>query len=251
MTAPAAGAAGADEPLQRGRAEVREQPLLGGPLVEGGGGQRRQRRLHPLRRRHALRQQQFRGREPVKLGGEGVAARVQLRAGELAGGDVHVGEPRGTVPWGQRGQVVVGAPLQQVVLHQRPRADDPNHLPVDELLPLARLFHLLADRDLVPFRDQLRQIRVERVVRDAREGDPLVLAYRARGEDNVELAGDGLGVLVERLVEVAQAEEEDGVRVATLYVEVLPPEGRGHVRGVLRRAEERYRGVLYSDAAEP
>src|SRR3989304_6788771 len=61
-------------------------------------------------------------------------------------------------------------------------------------------------------------------------------AGRPRREDDVQLAGDCLGVFIERLEEVAQAEEEDGVRVATLYVEILSPQGRGHVRGVLRGA---------------
>jgi hypothetical protein len=62
-------------------------------------------------------------------------------------------------------------------------------------------------------------------VGNARQGYPLSLADGARGEDDLQLAGDELGVLVEGLVEVAQAEEDDGLGEAALYLQVLTGAG--------------------------
>jgi hypothetical protein len=50
-------------------------------------------------------------------------------------------------------------------------------------------------------------------MRDAGHGDALALGDRAAGQDQVQLAGCDLGVLIERLVEVAQPEKDDRVGV--------------------------------------
>jgi hypothetical protein len=64
------------------------------------------------------------------------------------------------------------------------------------------------------------------VVRDAGQRHPLALAHRLGRQRDLQLAGDKLRVVVEGLEEVAQAEEDDGVRVTPLDVEVLPSDRR-------------------------
>ncbi len=129
-------------------------------------------------------------------------------------------------------QVVIGPAVQQVLLDQGTGGDHPHDLSVHQLLALTGLLHLLADGHLVPLGDEPGQVGVQGVMGDAGQGDALALAHRPRGKGDLQLARDQLSVLVERLVEVAQAEEEDGVRVAALDLQVLTAQGRiGHGRG--------------------
>ena len=55
--------------------------------------------------------------------------------------------------------------------------------------------------------------------------------HRLRGEHDVQLACEQARVVVERLVEIADAEEEDGIGVSALDVEILLAEwgGRRHL----------------------
>ena len=63
---------------------------------------------------------------------------------------------------------MVGAGLlEQAVLGQRARGDDAHDLAVDDSLGLARVLHLLADRDPTAALDQTLQVGVERADRDA------------------------------------------------------------------------------------
>jgi len=63
------------------------------------------------------------------------------------------------------------------------------------------------------------------VVWDAGERDGVVAAFVSAGEGQAQDAGAGLGVFVEGLVEVAHAEEEDGVGVLLLEMVELPHGG--------------------------
>ena len=76
---------------------------------------------------------------------------------------------------------------------------------------------------------QLAEVAPRRVVRDAAHGDRIFLPLVARGERQVEDARRVDRVVVEHLVEVAEPEEHDGVRVPRLDVEVLAHQrgGRG------------------------
>ena len=69
---------------------------------------------------------------------------------------------------------------------------------------------------------------VDAVVGHAGERDTHVLAHRLGGQRDLEFGGDETGVIVERLVEIAQPEEEDRVRIALLEVQVLQADRRGH-----------------------
>jgi hypothetical protein len=49
----------------------------------------------------------------------------------------------------------------------------------------------------------------------------LPLAHLPGGEHDLQFLGDQPGILIEGLVEIAQAEEDDGLRIASLYLEIL------------------------------
>jgi hypothetical protein len=63
-------------------------------------------------------------------------------------------------------------------------------------------------------------------VRNTRKRHALGLAHRAGRKSDLQLSRHSLGILIERLVEVTKAEEEDRVGVASLNLEVLAPERR-------------------------
>ncbi|MEA2586221.1 MAG: hypothetical protein QOF33_4306, partial [Thermomicrobiales bacterium] len=100
-------------------------------------------------------------------------------------------------------------------------SDDAGDLALDETAALGRLADLVADGDFVAGGDEAGDVAFDGVVGDAGEGDALALAHLAAGEDDVEDLGGDLGVALEGLVEVAEAEEEDRVWEPRLDLEVL------------------------------
>jgi hypothetical protein len=72
--------------------------------------------------------------------------------------------------------------------------------------------------------DEAGDVAVGGVVGDAGHRHPQPLAHLPAGQDDVEDAGGDPGVVVEGFVEVAEAEEEDGVGEAALDLEVLAAE---------------------------
>ena len=78
-------------------------------------------------------------------------------------------------------------------------------------LASARIFHLVADGDAVALLDEARDVAFGGVVGDAAHGDGRALFLVARGERDFELARGDDGVFEEQLVEIAQAEHQQGV----------------------------------------
>jgi hypothetical protein len=78
-------------------------------------------------------------------------------------------------------------------------------------------------------------VAVDAVVGHPCEGDAEVLADGLGREGDLQLARDELRVVVEGLVEVAEAEKEDGVGIALLELEVLPADGGRHAARSGRR----------------
>jgi hypothetical protein len=68
------------------------------------------------------------------------------------------------------------------------------------------------------------------VDRDARHRDVLTLVLAPFGQGDAQQAGGDLGVLEEQLVEIAHAEEDDGVRLLRLGRQILAHDG-GHALG--------------------
>ena len=108
--------------------------------------------------------------------------------------------------------------------------DDADDVPLHQALGQGGVLHLLADGDLVALGDKAGDVAVAGVVGDAAHRDLvlLVLAPVAGGEGQVQLPAGQLGILVEHLVEVAQAEKEDGILILLLDLLIL-----AHHRGEL------------------
>ena len=85
---------------------------------------------------------------------------------------------------------------------------------------------MLAEGDLVAHAEELLQIDLGGVVGHA--AHRLLLLAVAGGEGELKEAGDEDGVVVEELVEVADAAEHEAVRVLLLGGEVLAHDGGLH-----------------------
>ncbi len=86
---------------------------------------------------------------------------------------------------------------------------------------------MLQNSHFVTGSDQLGEIILDGVVRDSGHGDAVARSHVPAGEDNVADRGDDLGIVVKGLVEIAEAEHNDGVGQLFFDAEVLLAE-RGH-----------------------
>ena len=179
------------------------------------------------------------GGEPPDFEVEAVGG--ELGGGELAGAHVEVGQAGRVALDQRRGEEVVALAVEQVLLDERPRSHHPHHVPFDQAF--ARFGGLLADGDLVAGVDQTPQVVVEGVVGNPRHGVALPLAHLPRGEGDAEGRRGGAGVVLEGLVEVPEAEEQDDVGETPLYLKILAPERRvGHNGGIVAHAPARRQG---------
>ena len=117
-------------------------------------------------------------------------------------------------------KVVVRLPLQQPRLNHSARGYNTNNVPLHQPLCFG-LAELLADGDLMSLVYQPRQIVIQGMTRDPRHRDALPLAHLPGGQHDLQLPGGDPGILVEGLVEVAEAEEDDRFRILPLYPKVL------------------------------
>ena len=155
---------------------------------------------------------------------------------ELAGADIGVRQARAgqcqtcqVLVHHQRRDVIIALLRQQPRLHQRTGRDDAAHDARDELLALGRLIaDLLGDGDLVAGVDQLGNVAIDRVIRHTRQRHALVRPDGPRGQDDIADRRDDPGVIVERLVEITQAEKQDDVRVLLLDRQVLAAHRSSH-----------------------
>ena len=243
--------------LQRGGAEVLEQGVarvfqiepeartLGEerPSVPGGDHRQRGRRL----RRQDL---------PRAESGHDLGALVEavvppeLGGAEVAGREIHPGGAQGSLC---RGPVVAGGHQVGAFRSFEVRGVEvggggrhPGDAAAHRAAALPRRLHLFADGDPVAGPHQPTDVPLRRLVGNAghRDGDPVAVLL-ARGDRQVERRGRGPGVLVEHLVEVAHAEEQERVRGLALQFQVLP-HGRGDAGGLLRG-----RGPLPADGRLP
>ena len=243
------------EGLARGDGEVLAQGRLRDFAQKAVGLHRRDGRLDAVGRGGSLRQQQLGRAEPRQLSGERPHGDFASR--ELPGRDIGVGEadgrlrvlPRRCAVAGastrrrrEGDEIVVCALVEQVALDQGARRDDAHHFAVDEPLARRRVARLLADRDLVALLNQPRDVAIDGVIGDARERHAKAAAHRLGGERDLQLARGELRVVVERLVEVAHAKEDDRMRVATLDLEILASDGRHDGASRLTAADACVRG---------
>ena len=123
--------------------------------------------------------------------------------GELAGREVQKRETES----GNGRNVVVRRLVEESVLGHGAGRHDARHLAADQSLRKLRILHLVAERGGLARPDQLRQIRVQRMIRNA--AHRLVSAVRQRRPQN-RRRNDC--ILAEHFVEVAEAEHHDRAR---------------------------------------
>jgi hypothetical protein len=152
----------------------------------------------------------------------------------LAGGDIGEGQPEHPRDAVRGEEVVVRGPVEILGIGERARRDHPDDLAAHQLLALGGRLHLLAHRDLLALPNELADIGVGGVMRDARHGGVL-----ARGERDLQEARSQVRVLEEQLVEVAQPEQEQVVRVPALELPVLLHHGSEFAAAGVRHARRR------------
>ena len=154
----------------------------------------------------------------------GVGARAERGEG-LAGGNITDRAADPLLGEKERGIIVVGVLHQHGALHDGGGRNDADHVPVDKALCQRRVLHLLTDGDLVAVCDQAGDVALGGMEGNAAHRRALVLrlAAVAGRQREVELFGRDQGVLVEHLIEVAQAKEEQTVRVLLMDFQILLP----------------------------
>ena len=237
------GAGEVAEGVERGDAEPLFERALAAHGIEMGARDRRQRGARladdaaDIRiAREIVTDQHLAGLDACKLAGK--IAEADRRRDQLAGRDVDGGQRDrrlGAVLLGraeQRGEEIVRAGIEQRLLGERARRDEPHHVAADHrfrpaLLGLGRVLGLLAHGDAEALGDQPLEIVVGGMDRHAAHGNVLAEMLAALGERDAERArGDGR-IVEEQLVEVAHAVEQEAVGVGRLDLQVLRHHGRG------------------------
>jgi hypothetical protein len=141
----------------------------------------------------------------------------------LACGHVAEGGAPGAGRKEDGGQIIRHAVFQHGALDDRAGTDNPDDVPPHEALGQERILGLLADRHLVALGDQAGDVRLRAVIGHAAHGGLVLLRLAAipRRQGEIQFAGGDVRVLLEHLIEVAQAEKQQAVRVLFLDFPIL------------------------------
>ncbi len=137
---------------------------------------------------------------------------------KLAGREIGGRDSRLRSGHDERAEKVVSRMVEQIVREEGARSDRLDDLAANDALRVLRVLHLLADRDAVPLRHQLPKVPAHRLRGHARERHIRRTAIVARCEREPEHARCDLGVLIERLVELAEPVEQDRAGIARLHL---------------------------------
>ncbi len=149
---------------------------------------------------------------------------VELGGGKLTGGDVDIGNASLLLLLNNRAKVVVALSGEQSRLDQGAGGDHTHHLARENSFDRL-VTDLLADGDMVALLDQAGEVVFGGVMGNAGHGNAGALGDGAGGEEEIQLTGSGFGILVEGLVKIAEAKEEDGVGILALDLEILFADG--------------------------
>ena len=147
-------------------------------------------------------------------------------------------------------QVVVDLVGEQRRIGERAGRDHAHDLAFDWALGGGRVPDLLADGDRFPQLDQLGEVLLGGVERNARHADRVPVGAAARGERDVEQAGGFLGVFKEELVEIAHAIEDKRVRMPRFEPQVLLHHRGVLVEGAVFRVDLQSRSGVFSHAVQ-
>ncbi len=171
------------------------------------------------RRRRAVRDEQFGYVQPLQCGRH--LARRHFGQRELSRCQIEPGETRAMLARIERDEQAVALRVEQIGIGHGARRDDAQHFALDGTLARRGIADLLADRDRFAEPHQLREITVDRMVRDAGHRNRRACRLPPRGQRDVEEARGTLRVVVEQLVEIAHSVEQELVRMRRLCAKVL------------------------------
>src|SRR6266481_3573854 len=118
--------------------------------------------------------------------------------------------------FGDGREKTVFACVEERPVSSRTRREDAHDFAADQLLSWTRLLHLIANRDFESATNQPREVAFRGVVGDSTHGNGLPLFAVARSERDLQFARGGDRIFVKKFVEVAEAEEQQRVRIARL-----------------------------------
>ncbi len=180
------------------------------------------RRLEKLLR---TRKQSLAGMEKLQLVTKIVvgARPGKFRGLKFAGGEIDVSEADGRAGrmLGYGGEEIVFARVKDGDIGGGARGDDAHDFAADNFFARAGLLHLVADGDLESGADEFGDVAVGGVIRDAAHRNRLALFAIPRGQRDLQFARGEHGVFVEKFVEIAEAKEQQRMRVARFYRMVL------------------------------
>jgi hypothetical protein len=110
-------------------------------------------------------------------------------------------------------------------LDERARRDDARDVASHELVR-NRNFELIGERYDPSLRDEIGEILIECVIRNAGHRDALTAARFFRRKGDLQRGSDRRRVVAVRFVEISHARQQNGVRVTRLQPEVLFEERR-------------------------
>lgn len=118
------------------------------------------------------------------------------------------------------GQIVGDFGIEERVFGQRARSHDPRDFAFDEPLGLLRIFDLLADCRPVTGPNQLLQVAIECVIREARHRDRIGRALVPAGQSQPQHPRSNLGVLVEQLIKIAHPKQQQRPRILGFHLQI-------------------------------
>ena len=178
----------------------------------------------------AVGREQFGRTQALDFRLEGGAA-GDFHDAEAAGRQIQPGETETSMAAADAGQQIVAPLFEQRVIGDGARGHDAHHFALHGTLGLAGDATLLANGDRLAFAHQLCQVAVESHDRHTGHGNRRAGRGAALGQGDIQQLRGAAGVVVEHLVEIAHAIEQQHVGVLRLDAQVLLHHRRVFVRG--------------------
>ena len=140
-------------------------------------------------------------------------------------GQVQVGDAEAALLTGDRHQQSLVPLFQKRFIAERSRGDDAHHLAFHGAFGGGRIADLFGNRHRQARANEAGEIGFGGVIGHAGHGNVGAGGFAAGGEGNIEQLRGALGVLVEQLVEIAHAIEEQLVGVVALDAQILAHHG--------------------------
>ena len=155
-----------------------------------------------------------------------IAERVQYLHAKPPAGQIQHRQSIGVTMFGAGRQQIVAPLLQQGLIGNRAGRDDTNHLAFHRPLGPGRIADLLAYGDRFTQSHQPTQVLIHGVHRYTGHGNGFTRRLPAAREGDIQQARGATCVVVEQLVKVSHAIEDQNVRVLGLDAQVLLHHGR-------------------------